>query len=158
MALIRTQPPCVTASGTQPCLQFRPADFPTNPIRSFSFNAPGAGTAAVSITGSMFCEDADDVVTQRVVDIVAQIVPMAGSVPNIHGPGALRHGARIGAPAAADGLGLSTTFNLASTRVFAINAAGLQQYHFKIRNQRMDGRIRCTIYDAAFTVIFIPRP
>ena len=25
------------------CLQFRPADFPMNPIRSFSFNAPGAG-------------------------------------------------------------------------------------------------------------------
>ena len=139
VALIRNQAPCFIGGGIQACKKFRAATLPTK-SRGFSFSAPSAGRAAVSITGSMFCDDISDVPGQRVVDLVTQIVPTAGAVPNLAGPSAIRHVARVGA-SGGDGFGLSTSFNLASTRVFGINAAGAQQYHFNMRALRMDPRM-----------------
>jgi hypothetical protein len=150
-ALIKTQAPCIP--GTAPCNTFNSASAPTV-IRQIAFSAPSKGNAAVSITGSMFCS-AGFSTPQRVADFVTQIVPAAGTVPDLAGPGALKQAFRLGAQGP-DGFGLSNTLNLASTRVFHINAAGPQNYYFKLNTLRMDGSIQCTITQAALTIVFIP--
>jgi hypothetical protein len=48
------------------------------------------------------------------------------------------------------------TFNLASTRVFAIPAAGTRTYYFKLARITMDPVTFCYVYNAAFSVVFVP--
>ena len=50
----------------------------------------------------------------------------------------------------------SQTFNLASTRVFTFNGAGTQTFRFRVRPLRIDSGANCYIYNAAFSVVFIP--
>ena len=50
----------------------------------------------------------------------------------------------------------SNTFNLASTRVVAFKVAGTQTFHYVVRPLRIDANTNCFIYNAAFTVVFIP--
>ena len=156
-AEIRRQTPC-GSNISEFCLLFRGNDeIPV--VRSLRFNAPNAGTAAVSFHGSLVCagptpsevEPAD-----TVVDLATQIVATADAVPTVTGAGGLRlatvlkNSVEHTEPAAA-------TFNLASTRVFTFPAAGTQTYRFKIARLRtMGSDISCAVYNAAFTVIFLP--
>jgi hypothetical protein len=152
-AVIKSQVPCTT--GGSFCVSFSGGGAIPTTIRDITFAAPSAGDAAVSFTGTMFCSAGGSSSLQRVVDFVTQIVPGAAVVPDITGSGALRQAMRLGAPGS-DGFGLSTTVNLASTRVFHLNGAGNKKYYFNLATLRMDATMTCTIYDAAFTVVFAP--
>lgn len=150
-ASITPQGPCAAT----PCVTFSGGGTIPTTLRSFVFAAPGAGKAAVTFTGSMFCSAGGASASQRVGDFVTQIVPAAATVPNIAGPSALRIAFRLGAPGP-DLFGLSSTTNLATTRVFTVSAAGTQRYFLNLATLRMDTTISCAVYDAAFTVFFAP--
>jgi hypothetical protein len=152
VALIQTQPPCTTAGGA--CMSFSGTDTIPTLIRSIAFSAPSKGKAAVSFTGSMFCQNNDSELS-RVLDFVTGITLNQGAVPTLSDSGALRQAMRL-APLFTGTVQMSATFNLASTRVFAVPAAGVQNYFFKLNTLRMDSTTACTIYDASFTIIFIP--
>lgn len=73
-AVIVKQAPCVTPDGY--CVRFFPGD-PIPLARSYTFNAPSAGTASVTFHGTMVCGNLDNV--DAVVDLVGQIVGSAGA-------------------------------------------------------------------------------
>lgn len=150
-AVIKTQPPCGTVDKY--CLVFSGGDeIPV--VQSFTFNAPSAGKAAVSFHGSLVCDNITFV--DKVVDFVTQIVTSASSVPVMNGPGAMRLSAVLKNQLGHE-LKLSTdSFNLASTRVFDIGAAGAKTFYFKIKPVRMDPITACRVYSGAFTVQFVP--
>jgi hypothetical protein len=155
---IRRQAPCIAPSGF--CLRFEGSDveIPEIPVvRTTRFNAASAGTAAVSFHGSLHCSN--DVLprSDRIIDLATQIVAAADAVPTVSGPGALRL-ASVLKVSEGDRFFATETFNLASTRVFAIPEAGLQTYRFKIAALRMDAGITCLVYNATFTVLFVPEP
>jgi len=52
--------------------------------------------------------------------------------------------------------GTTESLNLASTRVVNISAARRTKFHFKIAALRMDASTTCIVYNAAFTVQFVP--
>jgi hypothetical protein len=144
-AVIKTQTPCTTSQGY--CLQILPTGtIPT--IRSFQFTAPSKGTAEVTFHGSLVCTFANPLAGAAVVDLVSQIVLTAASVPDVNGPGALRHAGTL--------LPSTISFNLASTRVFNIPAAGTKTYHFRIARQQMGANSACVVHTATFTVVFVP--
>jgi hypothetical protein len=147
-ALIKKQAPCVIQAGF--CTGFS-AGGVIPVIRSFSFNAPSAGTASVSFHGSMLCTSSSNKDPQ-VVDLASQIVTSSGAEPNPNGPGGLRH-AVVLLPVVT---GTTDTVNLASTRVLAIGGAGPRTFHFKLSKLRMDPSTACIVYNAAFSVIFVP--
>ena len=153
-ALIKTQPPCSTTTF---CKSF--ADTGNIPvIRSFSFTAPGAGTAEVTFHGSMVCNDGNTSQSNPVVvDVVSQIVTTSNAAPSATLPGGLRHAA-VWEPLIVNVLftGFTSTFNLASTRVVAISGPGTKSYYFKIGRLRMDPDTSCVVYNAAFSVVFVP--
>lgn len=146
-AVIVKQAPCVTPDGY--CVRFFAGD-PIPLIRSFTFNAPSAGTASVTFHGTMVCTHHDNAIA--VVDLVGQIVGSAGAVPNASGPGGSRYS--IVMVESIDGT--ADTFNLASTRVMPVGSAGPRTVYFKLRAVRMDVNTDCIVYNAAFSVIFIP--
>lgn len=149
-AVIRTQAPCAGPSGY--CLRFDAgAAIPV--IRSFQFNAPSKGTAAVSFHGSLVCSNG--AIADKVVDFATQIVTSAGAVPVVNGPGALRL-AMVLKDSPEHALATTDSFSLASTRVFGIAAAGVRTFYFKIASLRMDASTFCLVYDATFTVQFVP--
>jgi len=90
---------------------------------------------------------------EEVVDLAAQIVTAGPAVPDPNGPGGLRLAEAFAAPKT---IALSDTFNLASTRVVTIPAAGAHKFLFKISVLRMDPQTACYVYNAAFSVVFIP--
>jgi hypothetical protein len=146
--VIKTQAPCVTDAGH--CIHF--TDTGTIPvIRSFQFIAPRKGTASVTLQGTLYCASNAD--GSAFVDLVGQIVPRAGANPNASGPGGLRHTIVLSPQPA----GTSNSFNLAPRRVFSVTDAGIQKYHFKIARNRMDANTQCWVYNAAFSVMFVPR-
>ena len=150
-AMVRTQTPCVDKTLGYCLAFFGPS--PTIPvIRAFNFNAPSAGTAEVIFHGSLFCSN-HSVGVEEVVDLAAQIVTAGSAVPDPNGPGGLRLAEAFAAPKT---ITLSDTFNLASTRVVTIPAAGAKKFLFKISVLRMDPQTACYVYNAAFSVVFIP--
>lgn len=151
--LIQTQDPCVGENGY--CLSFLDDD-PIPVIRSITFNAPSAGTAAVKFHGSLLCNN--DFFRPAVTDVVSQIVTDANAEPNMNGPGGLRHAIvfTAGPDPFGGGMDKADTFNLDSTRVVPIDGPGIWPFHFKIARLRMDGGTFCYVYNAAFTVVFVP--
>ena len=146
-AMIKSQAPCVTVNGY--CLSFSSASsIPI--IRSIKFTAPSAGTASVTFHGSMICSNTGD--DSRVVDLTSQIVPKSTLAPDPNGPGGLRHAIVLFSRT----VGTSDSFSLASTRDFNIAGAGPHNFHFKMQKLRMDANTSCYVYNAAFSVLFIP--
>jgi hypothetical protein len=147
-ALIQTQAPC--ANGGASCFNFGVGIVGLGQfdIRTFTFRAPSKGNAAVSFHGSLLC-GADLSAGNKVVDLVTQITNSAGATAQPNLPGGLRQ-ATVLAP------NTSQTLNLASSRMVRFNAAGSQTFHFAVRPLRIDAGTNCYIYNAAFTVIFIP--
>ncbi|MPZ56692.1 MAG: hypothetical protein GEU91_09400 [Rhizobiales bacterium] len=149
-ASITTQPRCTGPSGY--CLSFGSAD--TIPvIRSFNFTAPKAGTAQVTFHGSLYCGISTNTTTFARIDLVSQIVDRKNAVPDLSKAGSLRHAA--GYTSNNTFHGWSTSFSLASTRVFTISAAGTQRYYFKIERLLQDANVTCYVYNATFTIVFI---
>lgn len=124
-------------------------------IRTFRVNAPRAGTAAVSFHGSLACGKITEDTGDRFLEMVTQIVTAADAVPAVTGPGALPV-FMVLKDSAANSVRPSQTFNLASTRVFTIQAPGSHTYYFKIAAIRMDDGTACAVYNGAFTVLFVP--
>jgi hypothetical protein len=152
-----------SAHGQQPC-EICPAftaeeDIPV--IRSINFNAPGTGTAVVTFHGSLFCAGTS---TSTVpfsnkharVDLIGQIVSNQNHTPDLFQPGALRLGAGLDVITLPEHFSWFHTFNLTSTRLFAVNGAGARKYHFKITRLVQDSGINCHVYNAAFAVLFTP--
>ena len=147
-AQIRTQEPCT--NGGDNCFNFGVGIVGLGQfdLRSFTYKAPSKGNAEVSFHGSLLCA-AEPGSTYKVVDLVTQITnTTAGTIgPGL--PGGLRQ-AMVLAP------NTSNTFNLASTRMFTIKAAGAQTYRYRVRPLRIDSGSNCYVYNAAFTVVFVP--
>jgi hypothetical protein len=151
-AEIRRQGPC--SSRLEYCVAFE-TDGEIPIIRSFRVNAPRAGTAAVTFHGSLACGKVTTETGDRFLELVTQIVAAADAVPAATGPSALRV-FMVLTDSAANTVRPSQTFNLASTRVFTIQASGSQTYHFKIAAITADDGTACAVYNAAFTVHFVP--
>src|SRR5436305_9391296 len=100
-------------SGAQ-CLFFSQAGTAFT-ARSLDFNAPGAGKALVSVTGSGVCTNGATSVS--VADFETQIVNDPSAVPAYENPGGNRFRFTLPAfaPSALSGNGV---FNLASERLF----------------------------------------
>lgn len=150
--LIAAQAPCATPDGW--CKTFDGPN-PTIPtIRTFSFNAPSRGKAAVTFHGSLYCQSFS-FDNPKNIDLATQIVTTATAVPNAQGPGGLRF-AQVMQPEPSKAGFPSDTFSLASTRIVPIAAAGRQTYYFRITPLLMDNETACYVYNAAFSVVFIP--
>ena len=150
-AVIQTQDPCVDPE-TGECLDFSGGPSPTIPIiRTFKFDAPSAGTAEVTFHGSMLC--ANSTSTMEVVDVMTQIVTHSTDLPDWNGPGGLRLAQTI-EPNIPNNK--SDTFNLASTRVVPIGAPGVRRFFFKMYPLRVDAHITCFVFNATFSVVFVP--
>jgi hypothetical protein len=147
-ATIKTQAPCVGPSGY--CLSFGAAD-PIPTIRGFTFVAPSIGTAEVTFHGSLFCAVSSTFNSR--MDLVSQIVNAASLTPDLTKPGSLRHAAGLVVNVTHQ---WSTTFNLASTRTFAITSAGSKSYYFKIARLLQDAGMTCYVYNATFSIVFVP--
>lgn len=145
-AVIKSQAPCT--NGGDDCFNFGSGivGLGNFDMRSFSFTAPSKGSASVTFHGSLLCGVPPGIA--KVVDLVTQITNSASTAME-NGPGGMRQAAVI--------LGnTSQTFNLASTRVFTFSKAGTQTFHFRVRPLRIDSGANCYIFNAAFSVIFIP--
>ncbi|HMR30658.1 MAG TPA: hypothetical protein PKA13_02225 [Geminicoccaceae bacterium] len=146
-AVIKSQSPCTNGGDT--CFNFGSGivGLGNFSIRTFSFTAPSKGSASVTFHGSLLC-GVPAGTNAKVVDLVTQITNSASTAQQ-QGPGGMRQAAVILS-------NTSQTFNLASTRVFTFNAKGTQTFQFRVRPLRIDSGVNCYIYNAAFSVIFIP--
>jgi hypothetical protein len=121
-------------------------------VKSFTFNAPRAGTALVSFHGSMQClNNSATAGDTGVIDLTAQIVNDA-TPPSYQEPGGLRITMRLPPGGTVD---YSLPVNLGSSRVIALTA-GAHTFSFKIVRNRMDFNTDCTVYNGNFTVVFVP--
>ncbi len=147
-ATIKTQAPCT--NGGDNCFNFGVGilGLVEFDLRSFTFKAPSKGNAAVSFNGSLVC-GADLSGNNRVVDLVMQITNSTSGAASANLPGGLRQAMVLAT-------NTSNTFNLAATRVFTFNGASTQTFHYRVRPRRIDPGTNCFIYNAAFTVVFIP--
>jgi hypothetical protein len=153
-AVISAQGPCtVSVDQAGSCLAFNynfPPDIPI--VRTYSFTAPSAGKAEVTLHGTLYCSAGGGIAA--VVDLTSQIVTHSTDVPQVNGAGGLRQAMVF--PAGPGSQNLSMTFNLASTRALTYSTGGKKTVYFKIARARMDPTTACFIYNAAFTVAFIP--
>jgi len=115
-------------------------------LRSFTFNAPSKGKAEVTFHGSLYCANADN---GKTVDFTTQITTANESAARAAGPGGMRQAETFTN-------NQSTTFNLASTRVLTLTKAGNVTVDFRAKSNRFDAGITCFLYNAAFSVNFVP--
>jgi hypothetical protein len=152
--VVVTQKPCELVPGDGFCILLEGTE-PVS-VRSIRFDAPGAGRAIVSFRGSVDCVQGFPPATDRIMDLVTQIVTDANQVPQAQGPGGLRLRTILkNTPEHAMDIGYSA-FNLASTRVVDIDAAGTRRFHFKIDPVLIEAGLACYVYNATFTVFFVP--
>jgi hypothetical protein len=117
-------------------------------VRSFTFNSPSAGKAAVHFHGSMMCSGT----AGFGFNLNTQITDAAGGNPNPVGPGGLKVFGR------ADTSAGDMPFNLASNRVFNVTS-GNNVFNFKIGSgggTPINPNTICFVYNASFTVIMLP--
>jgi hypothetical protein len=152
--VLSTQPPCTNSEGYCKAF-FYNYDVPI--IRSFTFNAPGPGVAQVFFNGSVQCSNLERNFL-AVVDLQSQIVTSTGAQPNANAPSGLRLATVLEDADVLPYVNVTVpkfdSFDLASTRMFAISKAGNQTYHFKIGKLRIDPIVFCVVYNASFSLIF----
>ena len=146
-AVMKSQAPCGTGSG--PCFNFGVGIVGLGQfsLRTYSFKAPSQGSAEVVFHGSLLCSA--DSSSYKVVDLVTQITNASSATASASEPGGMRQ-AMVLEPSTSD------TFNLTSTRVVTYKAAGAQTFNFMVRPLRIDSGANCYVYNAAFSVVFIP--
>jgi hypothetical protein len=139
------------ASGNNICTSVTSSTTFPRTLRSFTFNAPRAGRAHVTLNGSMVCSNAQNA-SFAVADLITQINTLASATPTINGGGGLRHAIVM----FGTGFGTSDTFNLASSREVTYSSGGPKTLYFRIANLRLDATITCSFYNMAFTVTYTP--
>jgi hypothetical protein len=146
-ASIITQVPCVANAGEY-CKRFSKPG--VHDVRNIPFTAPGPGTAVVTFHGALTCINFTSVKGE--VHLRSQIVGEPTTKPLVTGESGLIHTATL----PPEGI---FAFNLASTRVFTIEAAGLSTFYFRVRLVDLSpGAGECRVYNAAFTIAFEPAP
>ena len=123
-------------------------------LRSYPLTVPGPGSALVTYNGSLYCAN-KAISARRVVDFITEISDTTAGAISPADPGALRVAADL-EPAKVASSSTSTTFNLASSRVFQLSAGGAKTFYMRIATQRMDASTTCYIYDDSLTVTFVP--
>ena len=104
------------------------------------------------MNGSGVCLNLVDIV--RVADFSTQIVNNPSAVATYTGKGGNRFAFTL---PKLDGIFSGNgVFNLASQRLFVIDAAGLQRYSLNITVHRIDGSVDCNVTSVALTVLFMP--
>jgi hypothetical protein len=147
--LIQSQAPCVSPPFNH-CFFFQSTD-PIPVITDIRFEAPGEGIASVSFHGTLVCSSTAAAGEPRVVDLVSQITSRPGNAA-VDGPSGLRHAMVLLGTAA----GTTDTFTLNSAREFQIDGAGKHRFFFNLLKLRMDASTSCIVYNAAFTITFVP--
>jgi hypothetical protein len=145
-AVVKTQAPCPGQ-----CIFFGSTGA-IPPAKSIIFAAPSKGTAIVTFHGSIYCTSTNIQTTYIALD--TQIVEGSNPV-DANGPGALHHEPTLqpidSTPAQ------TSSFNLGSTRVFNIAAAGTHTYRFKLtRRFPMSANTGCSVENGMFIVNFVP--
>lgn len=138
---VTTQNPCSI------CATFGPGDS-AKTARKISFKTPTKGKAVVTFHGVLYCVSNRTAVTEFIFDtqIVAKGEPMAND-----GPSALALATSV---EPYDGNSRVVTFNLASTRVFSIPAAGKYEYKFKVAPFGLQPSTGCDVRRGALTIQF----
>jgi hypothetical protein len=139
------------ASGNNICTSVNSSTTFPRTLRSFTFNAPGPGRAHVAFHGSMLCSNAPNA-SFAIVDVITQINTLANATPIINQGGGLRHAETM----FGTGFGVTSTFNLHSTREVTYGSGGPKTVYFRITNLRLDATITCSFYNMAFTVTYTP--
>ena len=142
------QPACV--GGNNICTTVTSGSTFPRTLRSFTFNAPGAGRAAVTLTGTMLCANAPNA-SFAIVDLVTQITTAPTATPVVN-PGGLRHAKTM----FGTGFGVSDTFNVSTTRGLFYPTGGQKTVYFRIANLRLDATITCSFYNMTFVVTYTP--
>lgn len=140
-----TQAPC-----TEPCQGFHDAD-PIAVTRSIAFDAPTAGRALVTFHGSMVCWNSPGH-PPVVIDLASAITTRSNSPVDPEVPSGLRHATVV----PGDTSYHNESFNLDSQLVFNFANAGTRNFFFRIVRQRMDPGSYCDVYNAAFSIEFVP--
>jgi len=151
-ASTQAQAPC-QLPGEAYCREWGPGKTPLF-LRSYPFTVPGRGSALVTFNGSLYCAN-KAVSARQVVDFLTDISDTTAGAISVADPGALRVAANL-EPAKVAGSSTSTTFNLASSRVFQFSASGAKTFYMRIATQKMDASTTCYIYNDALTVTFVP--
>lgn len=94
-ATVFTQANCV--AGNNFCTSINSSTTFPRTVRSFTFNAPSAGRAVVTLTGSMVCDNAPNA-SYAIVDLITQITTSGSGAPVVS-PGGMRLAETMYAPA-----------------------------------------------------------
>lgn len=145
-AKVVTQAPCAF------CLQFTGAESIDHFKQTLTFSAPSRGVAVVTAHGSLVCTYTVSSPVPAIIDLPAQIVRDSEHVDIADGPGRLLLFAQLPAHGA-------TTFNLASTRTFEVEATGegaRHDFHLRLRrNSSQSPNTSCHLRDVALTIHFV---
>ena len=133
------------------CLLFDSTTPPPLTLRDIEIEAPRDGNALVTVNASAICGHTG--ASLSVIDFVTGIYETESATVGPNDPGSARHAFVWGS----DETDRSITFNLNSTRTFAVKA-GSQRYFFKISVLRQDADTNCHVYSNTMSVLFIPPP
>ena len=133
------------------CLRFDSMAAPPSTLRSIQVDAPRDGNVQVTVNSSAICGHTLGVFS--VVDFATGIYETDVATVDPNAPGGGRH-AFVWEK---DGANRSITFNLNSTRTFAVKA-GAQSYFFKISVLRQDANTSCLVYSNTMSALYVPPP
>ena len=133
------------------CLLFDSTTPPPSTLREIEIEAPRDGNALVTVNASAICGHTG--ASLSVIDFVTGIYETDSAAAGPNDPGSARHAFVWGS----DETDRSITFNLNSTRTFAVKA-GSQRYFFRISVLRQDADTNCHVYSNTMSVLFIPPP
>jgi len=150
----KTQPPCVVNSTTT-CVRFDWQTPPPQYIRTFTFDAPQAGSLLVMFQGSGNCDNADTV--RRVADFDAQITTDLSIIPSRNGPGGSRVAFTLETYDPDTIVLTSLPFNLHASRIVSIPAAGRHRFYYRVSVNRIDTYVQCALINDTFTAMFTPQ-
>jgi hypothetical protein len=142
--------PCAPGGVCAEIFKYVPLD---GPLTSLQIKAPAAGTALVTLTGTMQCVNSSSGnYDKRVVDVSGQIVKR-GETASASGPNATRFAMRM--PERSTFQNESVAVNLASTRLFDVTQ-GRTVFEYRIVYNRVDEETMCTIFDLNLTALYVP--
>ena len=122
----------------------------TTTVRSFTFNAPRRGTAIVSFNGTLYCNNTGMNVESPLFQ--SQIVEN-NAQPNPNGPSGLELQTTMEPGNSANQI---LTHNLASSRIFQINAPGTHTFQLRI-DAFIGAGVSCAVRQGAFRVHLVER-
>jgi hypothetical protein len=148
---ILAQTPC-TGDSVGVCATLNDSSLGARTIRSFSFNASGAGKAVVQFEGTAFCTNANTSENSP-LDFDTQIGFNANAPVSGTGPGGARFRQFIPAKVFSNG---ASTLNLYSSRVVPIKAAGAYTFYLRLSLNGITANTSCELFQNRFTILFFP--